>query len=265
MLCPLEGFFAFQFPSTALQPAIALFGWLGLFRIVLRNRSSTLTESVTRIRIHFTKCGDLRWISHRDLARVWERLLRRAELNLAFSQGFHPKPKISFPSALTLGIEALDEVMELELVGDLDLLDIKQRIQLQMPVGMDLLSLEKQVGKTRLLGATYCMHIPQELVQATGQRIDEILEAGSIQVLRDDKPVECSCSDAHFEIKLEGNKLVFSIPAAEFGTSLRPSELLQQLHLESLLSDGTLLSRTHVHLEQKTPQHGSVSRVAADQ
>lgn len=213
---------------------------------------------VTRLRIRFTKRGDLRWISHRDLARVWERLLRRAELDLAFTQGFHPKPKISFPSALTLGIEALDEVMELELVGALDLADIRQRIVAQMPAGMELLSLEEQVGKTRLLGASYQMEVPPLLHEATRRRIQETIEAGTIQVLRDGKTVECSCQDAHFEIKLEGNKLLFSIPAAESGASLRPSELLQHLHLEELLTDGTLLQRTHVHLQQQTSQHKTV-------
>ncbi|MFO0940521.1 MAG: TIGR03936 family radical SAM-associated protein [Pirellulales bacterium] len=221
-------------------------------------------SATTRLRIRFTKCGDLRWISHRDLARVWERLLRRAELDLAFSQGFHPKPKISFPSALTLGIEALDEVVELELVGALDLADIRQRIAAQMPSGMELLSMEKQVGKTRLLGASYQMDIPQSLVESTGRRIEEVLQAGTIQVLREGKHVECSCQDAYFEIKLEGNKLLFSIPAAESGASLRPSELLTHLHLEELLTDGTLLQRTQVHLEQQTPQHSSATPISAD-
>ncbi len=94
-----------------------------------------------RIRVHFTKAGDLRWISHRDLARLWERLLRRANLKLAFSEGFHPKPKISFPSALALGIVALDEIVEMDLVGEVDLEQARAQIEQQMPEGMQLLSL----------------------------------------------------------------------------------------------------------------------------
>ncbi len=112
----------------------------------------------TRLRIRFTKCGDLRWISHRDLARVWERLLRRAGLQLAFSQGFHPKPKISFPSALALGIEALDEVVELEVLGVVELLSIGDVLRREMPAGMELLelrALETALGKAKVLGATY--------------------------------------------------------------------------------------------------------------
>ena len=53
--------------------------------------------------------------AHRDLMRCFERLLRRAGVTLRMSQGFHPKPRMTFPSALAVGIEGTDEVMELEL------------------------------------------------------------------------------------------------------------------------------------------------------
>ena len=56
-----------------------------------------------RYRIRFAKSGLLRWTSHRDLARLWERLVRRAALKLSMTEGFHPKPRIGFPSALALG------------------------------------------------------------------------------------------------------------------------------------------------------------------
>ncbi len=68
-----------------------------------------------RVRIRFRKEDDLRLISHRDLVRTLERLFRRAELPLGMSEGFHPKPRMSFPSALAVGIAGTDEVMELEL------------------------------------------------------------------------------------------------------------------------------------------------------
>ena len=68
-----------------------------------------------RVRIRFSKQGDLRLIGHRDLMRCLERVFRRAGLALSFSEGFHPKPRMTFPLALAVGIEGLDEVMEVEL------------------------------------------------------------------------------------------------------------------------------------------------------
>ena len=56
-----------------------------------------------RVRIRFPKQDDLRLISHRDLMRAWERLFRRAGVALSMSEGFHPKPRMSFPSALAVG------------------------------------------------------------------------------------------------------------------------------------------------------------------
>ena len=155
-----------------------------------------------------------------------------------------------------MGIEALDDVVELELIGDFDLVDVGQRIALQMPAGMELLSIEKQTGKTRWLGSSYSIELPNHLIEPTQARIAEIMEAGMIHVLRENKPIECSCVDAYFEIRLEGTKLLFSLPVAGEGASVRPSELLQQLQLEQLLTDGTVLQRTRVHLDQRTPEHG---------
>ena len=66
-----------------------------------------MTAIRQRVRIRFRKSGDLRLIGHRDLVRAWERAFRRAALPLGMSEGFHPKPRMSIPAALGLGIEGL--------------------------------------------------------------------------------------------------------------------------------------------------------------
>ena len=75
-------------------------------------------------------------ISHRDLLCLFKRVFRRADLNLRMSEGFHPKPKVSFHSALALGIEGLDEVMEFELVEAMSPENLKQRVQEHAPLGL---------------------------------------------------------------------------------------------------------------------------------
>ena len=62
-----------------------------------------------RARIRFRKEGDLRLIGHRDLVRAVERTLRRAGVQLSMSEGFHPKARLNFPSALSVGITGEDE------------------------------------------------------------------------------------------------------------------------------------------------------------
>ena len=88
-----------------------------------------------RVRMRFCKQGDLRLIGHRDLMRCLERLFRRAGLPLAMSQGFHPKPRMTFPSALALGIEGVDEVLELELTESPPAEELLQRLTPHAPPG----------------------------------------------------------------------------------------------------------------------------------
>lgn len=218
----------------------------------------------TRLRIRFTKCGDLRWISHRDLARAWERLLRRAGLELAFSQGFHPKPKISFPSALALGIEALDEIVELEIVGAFKLADIESDIRSQMPAGMELLqieSLDEGSGKAKVVAASYRVRVPDERHETIREHIQAVLSQPELIIERNDKKVACSTQDTNLRISLDGEFLTFSIPNDSQG-AIRPSELLGCLGLADLLESGALLQRTEVHmqpLKQTESTNGSVA------
>jgi radical SAM-linked protein len=218
----------------------------------------------TRLRIRFTKRDDLRWISHRDLARVWERLLRRANLQLAFSEGFHPKPRISFPSALALGVEALDEIVELEVLGQIDLSQIEEDIRRQMPAGMELISLESPayaLGKAKVAGASYRISVPAEELPGLRARVAEVKAAGQIEISRDQKVVHCETRDPDFRLEVVDQSLEFSIPNRADG-ALRPAEVLEHLGLGQLLNSGAVLQRIHVHLRE--PELPKTSVAAAD-
>ena len=71
-----------------------------------------------RLRIRFSKIGKIRFTSHRDTARIWERGLRRAGLPVAYSEGFTPRPRISFGLALPTGYESEAEYLDVELDGE---------------------------------------------------------------------------------------------------------------------------------------------------
>ena len=68
-----------------------------------------------RIRFRFVKLGKIRFTSQRDVARMWERALRRAELPLAYTEGFSPRPQLSFGLALPTGCESLAEYLDVVL------------------------------------------------------------------------------------------------------------------------------------------------------
>jgi radical SAM-linked protein len=203
-----------------------------------------------RIRIRFSKTGDLRWIGHMDLARLWERLVRRAGLSISLTEGFHPKPKISFPSALALGIEGLDEAVELELNGEADVGEIEQHLRPHLPPGIDLLRLEiltPENARQQLRASTFEIDIPAEELAAVRMRLDAFLAAPTWTVTRENRTLSVSVGDPDFEVILLGSVLRFTLPNSG-GASFRPGELLQALSLEHLQEQGVILRRTRVHL-----------------
>ncbi|HMC38886.1 MAG TPA: TIGR03936 family radical SAM-associated protein [Acidimicrobiales bacterium] len=92
-----------------------------------------------RLRIRFSKLGKIRWTSHRDLARMWERAFRRVDLPLAYSEGFTPRPRVSFGLALPTGHESVAEFLDVELTGieGVDLAALGTRLSAALPVGVD--------------------------------------------------------------------------------------------------------------------------------
>jgi radical SAM-linked protein len=93
-----------------------------------------------KVRIRFRKSGDLRLVSHLDLMRSFERMLRRAALPFRMSQGFHPTPRLVLAQSLPLGLVGASEVAELELTEEMELAEVLRRLHEQAPPGIEFLS-----------------------------------------------------------------------------------------------------------------------------
>src|SRR3954447_5308051 len=96
-----------------------------------------MSERNMKIRIRFSKLGKVRFTSHRDVARIWERALRKAEVPVTYSEGFSPRPKLSFGLALSTGHESLGEYLDVESPGALDTDALPARLDPCLPVGID--------------------------------------------------------------------------------------------------------------------------------
>lgn len=94
---------------------------------------------VQRIRIRYAKRGPLRFTSHRDFARAFERALRRAGVPIAFSQGFTPHPKISYASAAPTGVASEAEYLEIGLRAEVDPHQLRAALDAALSPGLDLL------------------------------------------------------------------------------------------------------------------------------
>lgn len=205
-----------------------------------------------RIRIRFRKEGELRLISHRDLLRTLERLFRRAELPLGMSEGFHPKPRMSFPSALAVGIAGTDEVMELELVQERTADEVSALLAPHLPPGLAINSVEVMppgARKAQVRFVRFEVPVPTERQSAANQRIAHLLAEEQHVVQREEGrgPVDVrSYVDA---LELTHDCLRMRLRVSGEGAA-RPREVLQALGLEDLESLGFCLSRTAVELEK---------------
>src|SRR6185436_14993771 len=88
------------------------------------------------VRLRYTKRGKIRWISHRDVARALERAFRITKLPLAFTEGFSPRPKVSFGLALSTGHESEAEYLDLVFADEVELEALSVSLTDALPDGI---------------------------------------------------------------------------------------------------------------------------------
>lgn len=88
------------------------------------------------VRLRFSKTGQAKYISHLDTNRVFSRALARAKINLWYTQGFNPRPYMSFSLPLSLGVESYCENVDLRILDDLTDEEIKERMNNALPHGI---------------------------------------------------------------------------------------------------------------------------------
>ncbi len=169
-------------------------------------------ERPARYYLRFTRGPRLRFLSHLDMIRLWERALRRAGLPLCYSAGFHPHPRISVPLPLAVGMTSRSEWLEMELRGRVDPEALQARLAEQLPSGVDLLEVrEASPGArplaTQLQGAEYEVEVfsppPREAVEG---RLRRFLDAESwpIQEQRREEMRTVDLRRAVRQIAIEG-------------------------------------------------------------
>nr|WP_314278372.1 TIGR03936 family radical SAM-associated protein [uncultured Peptostreptococcus sp.] len=107
-----------------------------------------------KYRMKFIKTRDMIYISHLDVQRLLQRVFRRANIDLSFSQGFNPHPKITYGNALALGVESYGEYVDIEVESDIEINELKDRLNDKLPDGMSFVKLVELVGGERNLASS---------------------------------------------------------------------------------------------------------------
>ena len=207
-----------------------------------------------RIRITFSKLGALRYTGHLDLHRLWERAARRAELPLAYSQGFHPQPKTNMAAALPLGFSSRCEMIDMRLEHEIPLDGLREKLQQTLPTGIQVSSIElvderAPALQTQVAAAEYEVTLTESVNGSDlKRRFDSVMESGSI--LRERRGKTYDLRPLIEELTLipgpspEGGreKILMRLSARE-GATGRPEEVLDVM---GIAFAGTRIERTRL-------------------
>ncbi|MAT62555.1 MAG: hypothetical protein CL881_02015 [Dehalococcoidia bacterium] len=199
------------------------------------------------LRIRYTKRGKIRFIGHRDVARIWERTLRKANIPVLYSQGFSPHPRISFGLALPTGFESEAEYVDIYLgeeffMNDFDSKSIQQDIDRALPVGMDALgigivSTSEDSLQEAVDTCIWEVRVSGVSVEEFKKIMDEMFSSDSLNIERERKGkllVEDVRPQVHSMDITEEHEDGVTI-LTELGTKprvLRPTDLLKRINSE---------------------------------
>lgn len=207
--------------------------------------------SVQRVRIRFAKRGNLRLLSHRDLVRAFERLFRRVGVELAMSQGFHPRLLMTFPDALALGVQGLDEVMDLSLAQTVEAEAFQALLVNASPPGLEIKHVEllgENQRKVKIAKAEYELPLPPNIdAQMLDFKIQEFVRQPHLIVQRKDKQVDLDLDESLHGLWIDDGKLRMSVRVVQ-QSQLQPRDILAALDLDAVMREGATLTRTKVEL-----------------
>lgn len=107
-----------------------------------------------RVRITFSRGEEIKYISHLDIMRMWERIFRRAGLPLAYTRGFNPHPRLSLAAPLPVGTLASAELLEVYLEHTLPLDQLQKEVERQLPPGVRISRVEEVEASAPPLAST---------------------------------------------------------------------------------------------------------------
>jgi radical SAM-linked protein len=145
---------------------------------------------VQRIRLRYTKRGRLRFTSHRDFQRAFERALRRAEVPMAYSAGFTPHPKVSYANAAPTGVGSEAEYLEIALARTCDPEKLRLLLDESLPAGLDVIeSVEARTSglAERLEASVWELRLDGVTPERARQAVAVFLAADAVEVQRNTK------------------------------------------------------------------------------
>jgi radical SAM-linked protein len=206
-----------------------------------------------RLRIAFQKTGEIIYTSALDLQKIWERSLRRARLEVKYSEGFHPQPKLQLAVPLPVGFKGKNELIDIWFTEDSFKEDALERLQKNLPSGINLVSIEEISDNQKALNGL--SESAEYEVTVLTPEINFATLDKSIQTLMEKKAVERERNKKRYDLRLlilalelsKTDNSYFQIHMhllARSGATGRPDEVLKELGIDPASCE---IERTLIH------------------
>ncbi len=212
---------------------------------------------MAKFRLQFTKYGDMKYVSHLDLIRLFTRIFHRADLPLAYSEGFNPHPKMSVLLPLSVGFESACEYIDVEFRDGVGMLDCMKKLKGKLPLGMEIPQIT-QLNETskKAKAIRYASYELNFLNPPSQEEIEAFLSLDEIQVLKKTKR-----SEAMADIKPDIMDLyvadgkVYAVISAGSEANLKADLLVTAMeqYIESFSADDYMVLRTGILDDHGTP------------
>ena len=226
-----------------------------------------------KIRVKFSKYGPLRFIGHLDVMRFFQKAIRRAGIDVVYTNGFSPHQVMSFAAPLGVGLCSLGEYMDVEIASHQGMQDLKNRLHKECPYGIDILNvclLPEKAGNAMasVAAATYAVAFkdPEKSFSPYEAYVQKLLSQDEILVTKETKrsTAQVNIRPGIYECSIQDGALVFLVDASSAG-NIRPEFVtdaflalagisvekieLQTVRMETWMNAGTETERRLVPLD----------------
>lgn len=214
--------------------------------------SENTAPTKQRLIIRFGKTDALKYTSNLDTAKIWERVLRRANLPILYTAGFNTRPRIQLAAALPLGITSEYELLDVSLKAPIDLNPLIPQLRAVSPAGLQIYSVKEEnirnpALQTRVRSGEYQVDFLDPLPTPLQEPVDALLQQTRII-----KIIEGQRRRSSFDLRpliediqvIRQDQLHLHLSAGNQG-SVRPEDILKEMGLDSYYHR---VHRTKLHL-----------------
>jgi radical SAM-linked protein len=212
---------------------------------VSRDQPEQQAPPVQRLRVRYAKRGRLRFTSHRDFSRAFERAVFRARVPMAYSSGFNPHPRISYAGAAPTGSASEAEYLEIALAEVVDPAAVHRALDEAMPDGLDVLEVVESPGGglADLLEASHwALDLPSTGLEDARRAVAEFLARESVLVERMTKKgmreFDCRSAVVSLAAAARGNGCRLDLVLRHTVPAVRPDDVLTGLRSSTGLDPG---------------------------